>query len=236
MRLAAAILLCATPALAHFRLADPPSPSPPSFDMQDSQGTPLLSAPCGQADPGNPAVPSNLTSTLAAGSTVSITFTETIPHPGWYRVLIAANQAALPADPVVTPGSTPCGTTPIDPNPTLPLLADGVLVHTAAFSGPQTMNIPLPAGMTCTNCVLQVVEFMQDHPLNNPGGCFYHHCMNVSVTAAGPQDAGTVGAGADASPVATPASTSGCCDARGGDATALVTGVLAGLMLLRRRR
>ena len=39
---------------AHFKLD-----APASWANQDSQGTPLKSAPCGQSDPGNPAVATN---------------------------------------------------------------------------------------------------------------------------------------------------------------------------------
>jgi MYXO-CTERM domain-containing protein len=122
---------------------------------------------------------------------LTLTINETIFHPGHYRIAIANDIASLPADPPVTAtSSTPCGSTVIDPAPALPLLADGVFVHTAAFSAPQTMQIPLPAGFTCDHCVLQVVEFMSNHGLNNPGGCFYHHCAIVNV-GVGDTDGGT---------------------------------------------
>jgi hypothetical protein len=100
-------------------------------------------------------------------------------------VQLAADQASLPADPPVTAGSTACGSTVIEPNPTMPLLADGELVHTTAFGSPQSFQVQLPPGFTCDNCVLQVAEFMSNHGLNNPGGCFYHHCATVSIVAAG---------------------------------------------------
>lgn len=102
---------------------------------------------------------------------------------------LAADQASLPADPTVTPGSTPCGSTEIVAAPTLPLLADGLLVHDAPFPRPQTVQVQLPAGFTCTNCTLQVTEFMSNHGLNVPGWCFYHHCANLTITADAP-DAG----------------------------------------------
>jgi hypothetical protein len=191
---------------AHFTLREPAC-----YSEQDSFGSPQKSAPCGQADPGAMAVPTGAVTAYAVGGMLTLTIDETIFHPGHYRIAIANDMASLPADPPVTPGSTPCGTTVIDPAPALPLLADGIFVHTAPFSGPQTMQIPLPAGFTCDHCVLQVVEFMSDHGLNNPGGCFYHHCATVDVGTGG-GDGGvndasamdvvtpTDGASADASP------------------------------------
>ena len=166
---------------AHFKLD-----APANWANQDSLGTPLKSAPCGQSDPGNPPVATNAVTRLTAGSTVTITITETVFHPGHYRVALAANQGSLPADPAAHPDSnSACGTADIMATPVLPVLADNLLPHTTAFSGPQSFQITLPAGMTCANCTLQVIEFMSNHPLNDPGGCFYHHCANVTISAPG---------------------------------------------------
>ena len=173
---------------AHFKLD-----APASWANQDSLGTPLKSAPCGQSDPGNPAVATNAVTRLMAGSTVTITITETVFHPGHYRVALAADQNSLPADPTAHPDSnSACGTADIMTTPALPVLADNMLAHTTPFTGPQSFQITLPAGMTCANCTLQVIEFMSNHPLNDPGGCFYHHCANVAISASG-ADGGTVG-------------------------------------------
>jgi MYXO-CTERM domain-containing protein len=180
--------LVATPrdANAHFALREPAC-----YSEMDVFGSPQKSPPCGQADPGATAVPTGAVTAYVSGGMLTLTIDETIFHPGHYRIAIANDMASLPADPPVTAtSSTPCGTTVIDPAPALPLLADGVFVHTTAFSGPQTMQIPLPAGFTCDHCVLQVVEFMSNHGLNNPGGCFYHHCAIVNV-GAGDTDGGT---------------------------------------------
>jgi hypothetical protein len=180
------VALAATPAYAHFVLKQPPA-----YSEQDFLGSPQKSAPCGQADPGTPLVPTNEVTTYQAGSTIDLKFNETVFHPGHYRVLLAPNPEALPADPPVTADAdSACGSTVITQNPTPPLLADGLLVHTNSFSGDQTMQVTLPAGMTCDHCTLQVVEFMSNHPLNNPGGCFYHHCATVNVTAGPVPDAG----------------------------------------------
>jgi MYXO-CTERM domain-containing protein len=81
--------------------------------------------------------------------------------------------------------------------------------------------------MTCaSNCVLQVAEFMSDHGLNNPGGCFYHHCANITIQAGG-TDAGAHGVAED----------SGCGCAVAETRTSL-PGMLAMVLLaaVRRRR
>lgn len=180
-------VLYALPARAHFLLQ-----SPPAYSMQDSLGSPQKSAPCGQADPGQAVMPTNMVTAYVSGGMLTLTIVETVDHPGHYRVAIAKDQASLPADPPVTAASTACGSTVIDANPKLPLLADGVFVHTASFNKvPQTINIKLPDGFTCQNCVLQVAEFMSNHGLNNPGGCFYHHCATVTVDPAPVADMST---------------------------------------------
>lgn len=230
-------------ASAHFILQQPPA-----YSVQDGLGSPQKSAPCGQADPGVPMQPSGMVTTFRQGQTFTLTIDEKVPHPGHYRVLIAANPASLPADPPVTPGGTPCGSTTITANPTLPLVADGLLQHTAAFTTPQSVQVTLPPNFTCTNCTMQVVEFMSNHQLNNPGGCFYHHCANISILPAadggtasdgGTGDAATPSAG-DGSTTNPPSEPTGCGCHVGAAPAAAPAAPAAALLLLgvlaRRRR
>lgn len=226
-------------ALAHFVQQDPPS-----WSMQDSLGSPQKSVPCGQADPGSPVTETNAVTTYTQGQMISITINETVMHPGHYRVSIADSMAKLPADPAVTAdGNSACGSTVITTNPTLPLVADNLLPHTTAFNGPQTVKVQLPANLTCTKCTLQVAEFMSNHGLNNPGGCFYHHCATVSIVPPGAlPDAGAVDASAtpaDAA-VTAPTMSTGCSYYLGAAAAPAALYLAApfalGLLLRRRRR
>ena len=168
----------AAPAYAHFKLLQPAA-----WAVQAGDGSPQKTGPCGnESSP----VPTNAVTEYRTGDTISIQIDERVAHPGHYRVSLAADQASLPKDPTVTPTSDDaCGSLPIVTNPTLPLLADGLLVHTSAFSSPQTAQVTLPSGMTCDHCVLQVVEYMSSHG----APCFYHHCANIKITTNGP-DAG----------------------------------------------
>jgi len=226
-----------TPADAHFNLN-----SPASRSEQDLLGGPQKSAPCGLSDDPNvpdASVPTNAVTTVQTGSMLTISIKETVTHPGHYRVALAQDMASLPADPPVSPGGgKDCGSTPIDANPALPLLADGLFVHTQSFNSViQTAQVQLPAGMTCTNCVLQVVQFMSDHGLNNPGGCFYHHCATVTISNNAPPPDAAVAPGDDAGTTPPDDPASGCCSTHrdAGSAGLFGAGVL-GLMLLRRRR
>jgi uncharacterized protein (TIGR03382 family) len=215
----------ASPAFAHFKLMEPES-----FAIQDMDGNPQKTAPCG----GSAFDPSNYVTQVQTGSTINIKVLETVPHPGHYRVSLAQNISDLPPDPAVNNPSV-CGSLDIDPSPTLPLLADGLLVHTNSFNGvPQTMQVQLPAGMKCTSCVLQIQEFMSAH--GSP--CFYHHCAMITITDTpvnDPPPTGTPDAGptaGDAGTSAGPATDGGC---SAGTGVGIVIG-LAGLGLYRRRR
>jgi hypothetical protein len=212
-------------ARAHFVLQ-----SPVSWAAQDDLGGPQKSAPCGQADPGQPASPSGTVTPFAPGETVTITINETVPHPGHYRVVLSpTGQGGLPADPPVTAvGTDPCGSTVIQSPPVFPVLADGMLVHTGVLSGPQSFTVTLPTDVTCASCTLQVEEFMSNHGLNNPGGCFYHHCADISIQPGG-------GGGSDAGTVE-PGSTSSGCGCGVGGARASLGGVLLLLAAIVRRR
>jgi hypothetical protein len=179
-------------AQAHFVLNEPPA-----WMSQDSLGIPEKLGPCGdESDGTDAATPSNIVTAYQQGQTITVTVNEVIFHPGHYRISLAVNdRSELPAEPLVTAGSTACGSAPIQSPPVFPVLADGVFVHTTAFTAPQSIQITLPANVTCTKCTLQVIEFMADHGLNVPGGCFYHHCADLSIQ---PPDGGGTSVGTDA--------------------------------------
>jgi uncharacterized protein (TIGR03382 family) len=230
-------------ARAHFLLN-----APPSATEQDEFGSPQKSAPCGLTDsPTNPdqSTPTGVVTTVRTGSTLTVRIRETIFHPGHYRVALAPTMAGLPANPTVTPGATPCGSTTIDATPDFPVLADGQLVHTSSFgSQERSFDVQLPAGMTCTNCVLQVTQFMSNHDINNPGGCFYHHCATITIADDAPlPDAGTGGGGDGDGGTGggDDDNGGGCCGAAGNPGAAagfalLVLGLVAGRRRRLRRR
>ena len=193
---------------AHFILT-----SPPAAHEQNLLGDPQKAPPCG--DNGT-AVATGVLTDYKGGDVVTITIDETIFHPGHYRIAIAVNDISeLPEEPPVTPNDTPCGTTPIQDPPVFPVLADGVFLHDQPFDQPQSFDITLPADLNCDNCTLQVIQFMSNHGLNNPGGCFYHHCANISVqsatsgTTTGAESSGEGTAGTNATSVTTTASSDG---------------------------
>jgi MYXO-CTERM domain-containing protein len=224
------VLGSASAADAHFLLN-----APASATQQDEFGTPQKSAPCGLSDTAgvpDESVPTNAITTVRTGSVLTVSIRETIYHPGHFRVALAQDRAGLPADPAVSPGSTsPCGSTMINPAPTLPLLADGQLVHTSALGNRDvTFDVQLPPGMTCTNCVLQVTQFMSNHALNNPGGCFYHHCATITIA----DDAPAPDAGTDPGPDGD--DSGGCCSSSRTAPTSAALAALTLFLVAARRR
>ncbi len=171
---------------AHFILQ-----SPPAAHEQDDYGDPQKAPPCGDA--GN-AVATGAVTAYQAGDTITITIDETIYHPGHYRIALAVNDPSeLPEEPIVTPNDSPCGTAPIQNPPVFPVLADGVFEHTEPFAQPQSIDITVPDGVNCDNCTLQVIQFMSNHGLNNPGGCYYHHCASIAIQSGQTTDAEETG-------------------------------------------
>lgn len=191
--LGASLFLCGT-AEAHFVLT-----SPEAMYQQSGLGDPQKAPPCG--DDGT-AVPSGMvTGPFQAGETITITIEETIPHPGHFRIALAIDDPSqLPPEPPVTAGNTDCGSVPIDPAPVFPVLADGVLVHTEGLEGPQDIDVTLPDDISCNNCTLQIIQFMSNHGLNDPGGCFYHHCAVISVEGGAATTASDSGGSTDDGP------------------------------------
>ena len=213
--IALAVTGMGSPARAHFILQ-----APPSWMSQDSTGLPQKLGPCGNEGGGSA---TRAVTAFQSGQAITVTINEVIFHPGHYRIALAVlDRSELPAEPPVTAGSTPCGSATVQSPPVFPVLADGVLEHSTPFGGPQSVQVRLPGNVTCDKCTLQIIEFMSDHELNVPGGCFYHHCADISIQST--------------PVVSSPAGSGGCLQIAGdvGIAGAIAFVVLAAL--LRRRR
>lgn len=188
------------------------------FDLNDI-GNPQKAPPCG--DDGT-AVMTNIVTPYQAGDTVTITIDETVFHPGHYRIALAVDDISeLPDPPPVTPADTPCGSAPIQQPPVFPVLADGVFEHTEPFTEPQSIDVTIPDDVSCTNCTLQVIQFMSNHGLNNPGGCYYHHCAALAVDEepAGTTSPTTGDPGSTSDDPMTSATSASTADGTGGGAT-----------------
>ena len=162
--------------------------------MQNRLGDPQKIAPCGgvSANPGrgtppNPGVPSGAITNVKGGTNFPLMVQETIYHPGHYRVALARTMNKLPPDPVVTTAQTEKGvrsqSAVIQNPPVAPVLLDGIFAHTSDRRRTSRRRFRFP-NIDCPNCVLQVIEFMADHPgIAVDGGHSYHHCAILNITA-----------------------------------------------------
>ncbi len=232
------LALLPTVAQAHFMLLQPSS----AYSQGGLYGDPQKTAPCGPSAT-NPATATGLVTTYRAGDTVTLSVRETVYHPGHYRVAIGPDPSKFVTPPVTQVGTDQCGMTTIQDPPVMPVIADGLLKHSAMFSGDQTVTFKLPAGFTCQNCTMQVMEFMSNHA----APCFYYHCATVNITDNA--DAGTTppldlaGSPPDMADGPTGSTPTGCaCQLGAAPAAALPPTTLfallagSGLLLRRRRR
>jgi hypothetical protein len=115
-----------------------------------------------------------------------LAITETIYHPGHYRVALARRINLLPQDPVAIMKETENGPrsdhAEIDANPQPPVLLDGLWQNRERRKGPIETEIQLP-NIDCEGCVLQIIQFMENHPGAREGGFSYHHCAMLNITA-----------------------------------------------------
>ncbi len=185
--IALALATIATRVEAHFVLV-----SPAASLVQNRLGDPQKTAPCGgvaanagRGTPANPGLPSGAITEMKGGTMFHLLVSETIFHPGHYRVALAKTAAQLPPDPRVTTRETERGprsvSAEIQSPAAAPVLADGLFAHTERPTALFEADIPIP-NITCKNCVLQVIEFMAEHP-GVEGGHSYHHCAIVNITA-----------------------------------------------------
>ncbi|HEY6880017.1 MAG TPA: SCE4755 family polysaccharide monooxygenase-like protein, partial [Polyangiales bacterium] len=98
---AAALLsssLSSSPASAHFRLL-----KPAPWVTEDGLGNPQKASPCGVAKGDNSAPVTGAVTTFKAGETITVEWVDTIAHPGYFRIALAADRDEL-KDPTVKQG------------------------------------------------------------------------------------------------------------------------------------
>jgi len=167
---------------AHFRLL-----APASWIEENQLGDPQKAGPCGgtNTDYGKPTY---AVTDVKGGSLLHVKVQETVYHPGHYRVALAVNSPTeLPVDPKATTMTDDKGrvmSVSADVmNPAAPpVLADGLFQHSEKTTTPFETDVAIP-NINCKACTLQVAEFMEQHPVNNPGNFTYHHCAVLHITA-----------------------------------------------------
>jgi len=115
--------------------------------------------------------------------------------------------------------------------PKFPVIADHVFAHTnnivQSFPSAAVPGVVTLPNVNCDKCILQVDEFMAQHPSNGAAGYMYHHCAYLKITADPNKpifDPNAASGGAGGASGASGASSAGA----GGAATAGAGGVATG--------
>lgn len=162
------LLLPAGGALAHIDLDAP----------ADRGCTNQKSGPCG----GDCDSRSSNVTVLEPGSTITVRWTETVDHPGHYRISFDDDGADAFEDPATADD--------IQENPTFPVLLDGI--EDRSGGGQYESQVTLP-DIECDNCTLQLIQVMTDAskaPYGD-GNDIYYRCADFTLRrGAGNGDAG----------------------------------------------
>jgi uncharacterized protein (TIGR03382 family) len=235
-----AVIGLSSVAFAHIHLTNPLSRT------DNAQGNPQKNGHCG--DPtyvraNNP----TRTTVMPPGATLTVTWAETIPHPGWFRIAFQPNGDTFSLPPTGTGvggfQSAAESQTGMTDGPTGTLIIADMIPD-----GTLSTQITLP-NMECTNCTLQFIQVMtggtyEPSIVQATNNDLYFNCADITLQAGATMppdppvgdDAGTGGGGDDAGVgnPGGPGEVTGGCSAAGSSTTALFG--LALLAGLRRRR
>jgi hypothetical protein len=182
--LAAGVVILAAPATgsAHFILMQPNSA------IEENQlGDPQKLGPCGGTSAGA-GTPTGVVTPVTGGELLHVKVHETIYHPGHFRLALSVlDRSELPADPEDITRDGPRGplsvSAKIDPAPKPPVLVDGLWDHHVRQAGQEFETDVKVPNINCDHCSLQVIQFMEEHPINPDGRFTYHHCADLKITA-----------------------------------------------------
>jgi len=228
--LASLLVLGATaPVLAHIHLTYPAARTDSMTGDQKEQH-------CGVANQvRNPA----RTTVLAPGATITVTWLETIQHPGWFRIAFQPDGAVFG----IPPSSGGNGFPNINQEG-LDATNSSIVLKDRIPDGQLSLSVTLP-NMECANCTLQFIQVMTDkapYTVDANSDDIYFNCADITLsnTPAAP-DAGPGGGGTPDAPGGGGGGGGGGDSVDGGcsttDGTGLIgTALFAGLLALRRRR
>lgn len=142
-------------AAAHIRLEVPKS----RYLNDSMQGTKQKQAPCGVTNDARTKDESLIT-TFKPGEKVTVEWTETINHPGHFRIAFSEKGQSFPAA-TVEPGEEGGQ-----------ILAEDIPDDSSKSGGKFSYEITLP-NVTCDDCTLQLIQVMTD------SGDFYYQCADL---------------------------------------------------------
>lgn len=162
LTLVTALTTCAGLAQAHISLTSPQK----RYDSQKSGPCGLLNGP-----------KTTNVSVFKPGETITVTWDETINHPGHYRISFDADGD----DDFVDPASF------TDVNSAPSVLLDDIADKSG---GSYSAQVTLP-NVECESCTLQLIQVMTDKPPYGDGNDIYYQCADIALRA--DQDAGSGG-------------------------------------------
>lgn len=226
MRWILATALALTPSLASAHIALV-SPSPRTASQKVG--------PCGAAG----SVRGTNVTTLAPGATITVTWKETIDHPGHFRIAFDSDGQDFlrPPDAMTTTLGADESVVGTGVQVLVDLIAD-IQGNNPAGGRTYTQDITLP-NIECDNCTLQVIQLMTDKPpytTDDVSNDIYFQCVDLVLTTGAPPpptpDAGVPGSDAGDTPPGGDGGGGGCSTGSG----AGLLGMVALLGLRRRRR
>lgn len=149
-------LLGASEAQAHIAMM---SPTPRYSDLKYG--------PCGRG--GAMDVRTNKVTTFKPGETITVTWQETVPHPGHYRIAFDPDGQRF-TDP----------TSFTDVAPRMYVLKDDIADKTGTQMYTDTVTLP---NIECTNCTLQLLQVMTDKAPYGNGDDLYYQCADIVLRA-----------------------------------------------------
>jgi hypothetical protein len=204
------LILMAADAYAHIQLMYPSQ----RYDDQKN-------APCGMTNGGR----GDVVTTLEPGATITVTWDETVNHPGHFRISFDPDGD----DDFVDPLSF------TDTYTNDSVMVDDIIDTPAGGVSGYTITLP---DIECDNCTLQVVQVMTDKAPYGDGNDLYYQCADLVLQAGAPApaDAGTPAAGDDAGigPGPSGGPVSGGCSTTVPDVAGFWVILIAALLLCRR--
>jgi len=242
--LATALICVPTAVSAHIHMTYPLSRTDSLLGDQKAE-------PCGIA--GQMRNPARVTA-LRPGQTITVTWMETIQHPGWFRIAFHPNGAAFGLPPpsaglCVRPNMQTVACPAAITNCNFPAVnqegPDGatgsIILKDRIADGTLSIDVTLP-DMECDNCTLQLIQVMVDkcpYTTDAVSDDIYFNCADLTLSASAPDagvppDAGDNPGGPDAGGGGGGGGGGGC--AAGGGAGLATALALAGLRRRRPRR
>lgn len=164
-----------------------------------SAGSSLKTAPCGLAG----STRGTNVHTYRPGATVNLSLSESVPHPGYFRISFDSDGDDDFVIPTGTSGehgdcggNASCGPGKEDYCSNETVLLDKLDMHAGgAFGATYTWSVTLP-NIECDNCTLQVIQMMNDFapfhtPATYPADDIYYHCIDLVLSNDAPESTDT---------------------------------------------